>query len=77
MESMPPFVSAIKISDSHDIGNLVKNKRKQRRMTQAQLAKAAGVGTRFISELENGKATLQLNKILDVLVYLQMSLYIN
>lgn len=32
-----------------------------------QLAGAAGVGVRFLSELERGKTTVQLGKALDVL----------
>lgn len=73
----PPFISAIKVATSRDIGACVKMKRKQRRLTQTELAKAAGVGTRFISELENGKATLQFDKMMQVLTYLNISLFIN
>lgn len=36
-------------------------------LRQDELAAAAGVGLRFLVELENGKATVQLGKTLDVL----------
>ncbi|MCD6055269.1 MAG: transcriptional regulator [Gammaproteobacteria bacterium] len=72
-----PLIRAVKITSTHAIGAQVKIKRKQRRLTQSGLAKAAGVGTRFISELENGKSTLQWNKTLEVLAYLEISLYID
>ena len=46
--------------------------RKAAGLTQAQLAKRAGVGLRFIRELEQGKPTVRLdkvNQILDLLGY--------
>ena len=70
------FVRATRINSSKALGGEVRMKRKQRHFTQAQLAKAAGVGTRFVSELENGKKTLQWDKIMQVLTYLEISLYI-
>ncbi|MEK7818583.1 MAG: helix-turn-helix transcriptional regulator [Bacteroidota bacterium] len=45
----------------------VKEKRKKLNLTQAQLAERAGVGLRFIRELEQGKKTLQMDKINQVL----------
>jgi HTH-type transcriptional regulator / antitoxin HipB len=41
--------------------------RKQHALTQTQLAHAAGVGLRFIVDLEAGKPTAQLGKTLQVL----------
>lgn len=45
----------------------VRNKRKELRLTQEDLAKRAGVGLRFIRDLEQGKESLKtdtLNKVL-------------
>jgi HTH-type transcriptional regulator/antitoxin HipB len=44
----------------------VRNARKQIGLTQPQLALAAGVGVRFVVDLEAGKATLRLENILRV-----------
>ncbi len=41
----------------------VRSKRKQYGLTQAQLADRAGVGLRFIRELEGGKPTLRMDKV--------------
>lgn len=60
-----------------DIGALVRRKRKQDKLTQAETSALCNVGTRFLSELENGKATLELGKVLQVLSCLGLELSIN
>lgn len=45
----------------------VKQKRKELKLTQADLALNAGVGLRFVRDLEQGKKTLRLDKVNDVL----------
>ena len=50
-----------------DLAEFVKRKRKQAKLTQAELAQRAGVGIRFIRELENHKKTLRLDKVEQVL----------
>lgn len=49
------------------LANFVKEKRKSVRLTQPELAEKAGVGLRFIRELEQGKETLRLDKVNQVL----------
>lgn len=46
---------------------LCKDKRKTVKLTQPELAEKAGVGLRFIRELEQGKETLRLDKVNQVL----------
>ncbi len=50
-----------------EIGQLVRNRRKDLGITQRTLALTSGTGLRFIIELEQGKPTLQIEKILIVL----------
>ena len=45
----------------------IKQKRKKNGLSQVELAERAGVGLRFVRELEQGKQTLQMNKVNDVL----------
>jgi y4mF family transcriptional regulator len=45
----------------------VKGRRKLVRLTQTELALKAGVGLRFMRELEQGKQTLRLDKVNQVL----------
>ena len=46
----------------------IKQKRKQHGLTQVELAERAGVGLRFVRDLEQGKKTLRMDKVNDVLV---------
>ena len=62
------------VSSMHSIGELVREKRKQDGLTQTELAELSQVGTRFLSELENGKATLRFDKVLQVLQNLGLQL---
>lgn len=50
-----------------DLIELVKMKRKELGLTQRDLADRAGVGLRFLRELEQGKETLRLDKVNQVL----------
>ncbi len=50
-----------------NISNFVKYNRNKLRLTQESLAEKAGVGLRFIRELEQGKETLRIDKINQVL----------
>lgn len=55
-----------KIKSAQDIGNLVCRYRKVQQLTQVELAGLAQVGTRFISDLENGKGTVQFDKVMQI-----------
>lgn len=50
-----------------EIASFIKYHRKRLRLTQEELANKAGVGIRFIRELEQGKETVQLDKVNQVL----------
>lgn len=50
-----------------DLAVFVKAKRKSVKLTQPELAEKAGVGLRFIRELEQGKQSLKLDKVNQVL----------
>jgi len=67
----------IRVHNPEDIGSLVRNKRIGLGMTQSQLADITGNGTRFISDLENGKQTMQIGKVLDTLHVLGFDTYVS
>ncbi len=55
------------IRDCVALGRKVRELRREQGVTQAQLAGLANTGIRFISDLENGKATCQIGKVLRVI----------
>jgi y4mF family transcriptional regulator len=50
-----------------ELSEFVKTHRKLVKLTQPELALKAGVGLRFLRELEQGKATLRMDKVNQVL----------
>jgi y4mF family transcriptional regulator len=57
-----------------DIGRTVRDTRKSMGLRQESLAAAAGVGLRFLVELERGKPSVRLDKMLAVLDALGLEL---
>lgn len=51
----------------NDLGIFVRGRRKANGLTQQELAELAEVGTRLVSELERGKATLRMDVVNRVL----------
>lgn len=64
----------MQIKTIEDIGKLVKETRKKQGFTQVQLAQLSNVGARFLSDLENGKQTCEVGKMLKVLANLGIKL---
>jgi y4mF family transcriptional regulator len=52
---------------SMSLSDFLKDKRKRLNLTQQQLAEKAGVGLRFIRDLEQGKTTLRMDKVNQIL----------
>ena len=59
-----------------EIGAVIRDTRKAQGLRQPELAAAAGVGLRFLVELERGKPTAQLGKVLAILAALGCDLSI-
>lgn len=65
------------IETPEHLGDLVRHTRKALSLTQPQLALAAGVGVRFIVDLEAGKPTVRLENVLRVLQALGATLNVS
>ena len=57
----------INMPANQSIARFLKEKRQALRLTQSDLAKKAGVGLRFIRDLEQGKTSLRMDKVNQVL----------
>jgi y4mF family transcriptional regulator len=64
----------IDISNMKELGRAIRDRRKELGYTQAFVADYAGVSTSFLSELENGKETIQIGKMLEVISLLGMDI---
>lgn len=60
-----------------DLANIIKKRRKEQKLTQSQLAGLSNVGVRFIVDLEAGKETCQVGKVLYILEMLGIKLDID
>lgn len=76
-DDIVPLGNMIKLTSTQALGAAIRLARKRAGLRQDELAGAAGVGIRFIVELEAGKPTLQLGKALAVLAALGHSLHID
>lgn len=54
------------IKNTKQLGQIIRNKRKELNLTQKEISDLCNTGNRFISELENGKPTVQFEKVLKI-----------
>ena len=62
------------VTSMDELGSLVRLYRKKQGLTQDDVALMSNVGRRFVIELEQGKSTLQISKVLQVLQALGVGL---
>jgi len=75
MDSTPPNIPIGNVAihgeaivrSSQELGAVVREQRRSLALTQLDIAGLGNTGNRFIVELEQGKPTVQLQKVLDVL----------
>ncbi|MDD5627852.1 MAG: transcriptional regulator [Elusimicrobia bacterium] len=71
-----PFTGKSVVKDPVRIGEIVRQIRRDSNLTQQEAAALCKVGARFMSDLENGKPTLHLGKVLHVLACLGLTAFI-
>lgn len=64
------------VQNPADLSRIIKGRRKSLKLTQAECASFCGIGLRFFSELENGKQSLHLGKVMHVLQMLGLKIQI-
>ncbi len=55
------------IHSTGELGTIIRTERKAQGLTQSDLAAASGLSLRFVSELERGRATAGIGRVLHVL----------
>ena len=65
------------IENTEQLGSLIRAERKRLKVTQKELAMAAGTGLRFIIELERGKETTRIGNIFKVLQALGINVLVD
>lgn len=68
------FAMLITVSSPQDLGLLVRATRKTQQLRMDDLAGSAGVGPVFVREVERGKETVQLGRVLQLLSELGIAL---
>ena len=71
-----PENAVVSLTTTAELGGLVRATRKQQRLTQLDIAGLGGLSNRFVIDLERGKETLQMQKVLDVLSLLGLEVII-
>ena len=61
------WAAGVPVRTSEEVGNIFATARRSQNLTQLDIAGIGNTGNRFIVDLENGKPTLQLQKVLDAL----------
>lgn len=64
------------VTSTVQLGEIARAARKKQGLTQLDLAGLAGKSNRFLIDLERGKETLQMQKVIDVLALLGLELII-
>lgn len=64
------------VRSAAELGAIVRERRKRLALTQLDIAGLGNTGNRFIVELENGKPTVQLQKVLDILDLLGLEIVV-
>lgn len=64
-----PLISGrgVAVTSTKVLGELLRKKRKAQHLTQGQVAEYCGVSVKFISEVERGKETAEIGKVLYLL----------
>lgn len=71
---MPTPAPQLPIADATALGRAIRARRRLDGLTLAETAGLTDVGIRFLSELENGKPTVRLDKTLQVLAAMGLQL---
>ena len=67
---------SVVVQSSAALGAIIRDRRKRLALNQLDLAGLANTGNRFIVDVENGKPTVQLQKVLDLVQLLGLEVVV-
>lgn len=65
----------IHVESTKEIGRIIREERRRQGFTQTEFAGLANIGVTYLSNLENGKPTAEIEKAIHVLTMLGIDLY--
>lgn len=65
-----------RIKDVREFGKAVRDRRKTLGYTQKYISELTGISASFLSDLENGKSTVELGKAMDIAALLGLNLFL-
>jgi len=65
------------VKDTFEIGSILRKKRKSQGLTLEQVSHLCGLSVRFISEVERGKPTAEIGKVLFLLNSVGVDVFVN
>lgn len=66
----------IHVENTQEIGRIIREERRRQGFTQAEFAGLVNVGITYLSNLENGKPTAEIEKAIRILTMLGIDLYV-
>ena len=66
----------MRVKNSIELGNEIRKRRKKLGYTQLDVSSRTGMSTSFISEVENGKETSELGKVMLLLSVLGLNIFV-
>lgn len=73
---MDSEMGELRVETVGELGRLIRERRKSRRLTLEAISGLANLGPRFLSELERGKETAEVGKVLKTLKVLGLELVV-
>jgi len=68
--------TGVPVKTAQELGLLIRSARKEQALTQKDIAGLGNTGNRVIVDIENGKPTVQLKKVLDLMDLLGLQLVV-
>ncbi len=68
---------AQRVTSAKELGGFLRSERKRQRLTQVDFAALCGVSPRLLGELESGRATVGLGRVLRICTRLGVDLYVS